>query len=214
MKFMSPITATVLALAVVGCTSSKSYDKGAKTATSLNESASLIQSGQGQLDKTMASLNDLVNNPGAPDLRTKYSKFSSDVDNLGTTATKIKDRVDTMQKNGAEYMARWDQDIAQIKNEDIAKRSADRKKEVTQDLADLKDKYAEASDAFKPVMADLRDVQSYLGTDLTPAGTAAVKDTANKAIKNSADLKQKVNELVAKFQELGLKFPSPTSTPK
>src|SRR4029453_9871906 len=146
-------------------------------------------------------------------LRAQYSKFSANVDNLNTTAKRINERVDAMTAKSQEYMARWDEDLAKIQNEDIRKRSAERKAAVTADLKDLKAKFADASDAFKPVKSDLRDVQPYLGADLTPAGTAAVKDTANKAINESGKLKEKVSALVAKFQEIGLKFPQPPPPP-
>ena len=49
-----------------------------------------------------------------------------------------------------------------------------------------------------------------------PYGSPIDLDTANKAIKSSGKLKDKVNELVAMFNEIGLKLPSPPppATPK
>jgi hypothetical protein len=193
-------TAAVAILA--GC-ASHNYDQGSATAAGLKESADKIEAADGQLDATLASLNDLVNNPQS-DLRPQYKKYSDNVDGLASLAKHVADSVTAMRENGKEFFAKWNEQLAGIKNEDIRNRSAARQKEVSDELLNVKRSYAEVEIAFQPFMSDLRDVQKYLGTDLTPGGVAAMKDIAPKANATGATLKASVNKLAADFKSLGL----------
>ncbi|MGO8836247.1 MAG: DUF2959 family protein [Limisphaerales bacterium] len=198
----SNLALTVAVAILAGC-ASHNYDKGSATAAGLRESADKISVADGQLNATLASLNNLVERPQA-DLRPQYQQFSDNVDNLASLAKHVDDSVTSMRKNGKEYFAKWNEELAGIKNEDIRNRSAARQKEVSDAFSDVKRSYAEAETDFKPFMSDLRDIQKYLGTDLTPAGVASMKDVAAKANKTGATLKKSVNKLAADFKSLGV----------
>jgi hypothetical protein len=198
----SNLALTVALAALAGC-ASHNYDKGTATAAGLKESADKIEAADGQLDATLASLNGLVNNPQS-DLRPQYKQFSDNVDDLAVLAKHVKDSVTSMRENGKEFFAKWNEQLASIKNEDIRNRSAARQKEVSDELMNVKRSYAETEIAFQPFMSDLRDIQKYLGTDLTPAGVASMKDVAAKANTTGATLKAAVDKLAADFKSLGI----------
>ena len=195
--------AIVAALAVLAGCASHNYDQGTATADGLQVSADKVAAADGQLDATLAALNDLVNNP-QPDLRPQYKKFSDSVDDLGSLAKNVKSSVAAMRKDSKAFFAAWNEQLATIKNEDIRSRSAARQQEVSDELMNVKRSYAEVEIAFTPFMSDLRDIQKYLGTDLTPAGVAAMKDTTAKTNATGATLKQAVGKLAADFKALGL----------
>ena len=195
--------ALAVAVAFLAGCASHGYDKGSATAAGLKESATKIEAADGQLDATLGSLNDLVNNPQA-DLRPQYKKYSGNVDDLAALAKHVDDAVNAMRAQGKEFFAKWNEELAAIKNEDIRTRSAARQKEVSDELLNVKRSYAETEIAFKPFMSDLRDVQKYLGTDLTPAGVATMKEPAAKANQAGATLKQSLSKLAADFKSLGI----------
>jgi len=195
--------ALTAALTILAGCASHNYDQGSATAAGLKESADKIEAADGQLDATLASLNDLVNNPQS-DLRPQYKQFSDNVDGLASLAKHVADSVTAMRANGKEFFAKWNEQLAGIKNEDIRNRSAARQKEVSDELQNVKRSYAETESAFKPFMSDLRDIQKYLGTDLTPGGVAAMKNVAAKGNATGATLKQAVNKLAADFKSLGI----------
>ena len=80
----SNLALTVAVAILAGC-ASHNYDKGAATAAGLKESADKISAADGQLDATLASLNNLVERPQA-DLRPQYKQFSDNVDDLASLA--------------------------------------------------------------------------------------------------------------------------------
>ena len=157
-------------------------------------------------------MNELVEKPQA-DLRPQYKQFSANVDKVASTAKDIaaaRAKMGTQQK---EFFAKWDEQLAQIKNEDIKARSQSRKDEVNEKLLNIKRSYVDAEQAFKPFMADLRDVQKFLSVDLTTGGVTAIKDTAAKATTHAAPLKVSIGKLADDFKALGVSMSSVTPAP-
>jgi len=192
--------AAALTLAA-GCASS-GY-KGEKTAQNIQTTATRIEGLPAMVDKTMASLDDLVNKPQA-DLQPQFKQFNANLAELESSAKEIGAARRSMGEKGKEFFAEWDKQLAEINNEDIRARSEARKKEVIEKMDAIKRSYTEAETAFRPFMADLKDVQKYLSVDLTAGGVAAIKPTVAKANKNAAALKTSATKLAADFKALGV----------
>jgi ABC-type transporter Mla subunit MlaD len=199
--------------AIVGCASSN-YERGAATSASITDAANKIDAGKVKIDATLTSLNDLVNTSQG-DLAPKYKQFSAAVNNLQSAAKDVKDRVADMREKGSEYFKAWDEQLAQIKNEDIKNRSAERKQTVQKEFTDIKKSYTEVQMAFEPFMSNLRDIQTALGNDLTMQGIASIKGAAEQADKHGAELNASVDKLAAEFRDLGVAMSTsaPTNAP-
>ena len=212
---MKPITTLITIIAatglLAGCASS-GYETGTKTAKNIQKAAGKITELTTQVDSTLASLNDLVGSP-KPDLRPQYKTFASNLKSLESTATEITEARMAMGEKGKEFFAKWDAEIAQINNEDIKARSQSRKDEVNAKLQSIKRSYSEAEVAFKPYLADLRDVQKFLSVDLTTGGLASIKDIVGKATQHAVPLKQSLSKLAADFQSLGVSMSAVAPAP-
>jgi hypothetical protein len=119
----------------------------------------------------------------------------------------------SMADKQKEFFAKWDEQLAQIKSEDIKARSESRKDEVNKNLLAIKTSYLEASTAFKPFMANLKDVQKYLSVDLTAGGVAAIKDTVAKVNESAVPLKASIAKVAEDFKALGVSMSSVTPQP-
>lgn len=197
--------ATAVGLAT-GC-SSTGNDKAASTARSLAKSSDMIVKGNTLVDQTMAALNDLVMNPNA-DMRKQFDTFSSSVNDLGSIDKDVTCKATEMKSEGADYFANWDKETAQMLNEDIRHRSQARKREVAANFARISQHYDETKTAFEPFMSDLRDVQKFLGTDLTAGGLAAIKDVAAKATRDAVPVKESLARLSEEFKGLSVSLSS------
>jgi outer membrane murein-binding lipoprotein Lpp len=202
------VAATLL---LAGCASS-GYEKGNKTAANIQAAANLIAALPGQIDTTLTSLQDIVQKPQA-DLRPQYKQFAANVVDVESSAKDIASARRSMGENQKEFLAKWDEQLAQIKNEDIKARSQTRKDEVNQKLLSVKKSYTLAETDFKPFMSDLRDVQKFLSVDLTTGGVAAIKDTAAKATQHAVPLKASLAKLAEDFKALGVSMSSVTAPP-
>ncbi|SRR5258705_6545080 len=206
------LTSTALALVLTGCKSAN-YQKGEAAASGLKDAAAKVETGEKKVDETLGAMNDLVQNPQA-DLRPQYKKFSSGVDDLGALAKHVKQSFESMSARGKSYFAQWEKETAAIHNEDLRAQSVTRKAEVSTALENVKRLYAETEIAIQPFMLDLRDIQKYLGTDLTTGGVATLKNTATKATANGTKVKDSLNHLAAEFRKLGVSMASSAEPPK
>jgi len=195
------ILAAVTAFAT-GCASTGN-DKSASTVKSLTKSSCLIEKGNAQIDQTLAKLNDLVSNPGA-DLGKQFAAFDVSVNDLSATAKAVSSKADQIKARGADYFANWDKESAKMNNENIRHRSQARKQEVAANFASISQQYDESKTAFLPFMSDLRDIQSYLNTDLTAGGLANIKPAAAKATSDAIPLKESIRHLNEQFKGLKL----------
>jgi len=212
MKLIPSLFAAAVAAALLAGCATSGYESGNKTATNIQKAANKISAFNGQVDTTLASLNDLVNNP-KPDLRPQFKSFAAHMRSLESAGNEISRARMAMGTEGKEYLAKWDAEIAQINNEDIKARSQSRKAEVNEKLQAIKRSYAETEVAFKPFIADLRDVEKFLSVDLTTAGLASIKDVVAKATSHAAPLKQSLDKLAEDFKSLGISMATVTPVP-
>jgi len=217
----SPLKPIQLAVCLAACTTalllgagcaSSAYDKGNKTAQDIQTAANRIAALPGMVDKTLASLDELVNKP-QPDLRPQFKQFSSNLSEVDSAAKEVGAARRSMGEKSKEFFAEWDAQLAKINNEDIKARSQARKAEVSQKLDAIKRSYTEAETAFRPFMSNLQDIQKYLSVDLTTGGLAAIKETVTKANTNAVALKDSATKLAEDFRALGLAMSSVTPAP-
>lgn len=207
---ITSLAAALMAAAflVAGC-ASQPYNQGNITAADIQTTADRLAALPGQIDQTLASLNDLVNNPQA-DLRPQYGQFAANLAQMESASKEIATARNAMGEKGKEFLAKWDEQLAQIQNPDIKARSQARRDDVAQRLQQIKTGYAQSCSAFKPFMADLKDVQKYLSVDLTTAGIAAIKDPVAKANRDAVPLNTSLTKTAADFKALGMAMSSVT----
>ena len=200
------LAAMAMAALINGCASS-GYEKGNETAANIQAAGNLIGALPGQIDATLESLNNLIQKPQT-DLRPQHELFAANVAKLESSAKEVADARKSMAERQKEFFARWDEQLAQLQNEDIKARSQSRKDEVMRKMTAIKLNYTEAETAFKPFMSSLKDMEKYLSVDLTPGGIAAMKDSAAKATQEAAPLKESIAKVAEAFKELGVSMSS------
>jgi outer membrane murein-binding lipoprotein Lpp len=216
---MKPIIAISLVAIVTtagilaGCSSPTGYQKGARAATAINAAADDITQTSAQVERTIVALNDLVKRP-QPDLRPQFRTFTAAVDNLDSIARRVSNQADNMRSRGAAYFDQWSQDLATIQNEDIRSRSQARQKEVAARFQAVAANYDQAKAGLQPFLSDLRDVQRFLATDLTPGGIGAVEKFAAKANDDAVPLRKSLDSLADEFREMGVSLSASVPAPQ
>ncbi len=206
MKPFAPYALIASAVLVGGCASA-GYDKAADTSVSVRETANSISRGSAQVDATLATLTDLVNSP-AENIKPQFQKFDDSVTKLSSLAKEVSEDAADMEKEGSDYFKKWDEELAKINNEDIRSRSTERKTEVSERFSRVRVSYVRAKNAFAPLMSNLKDIRTALATDLTGAGIASIRSTANQAKADAGPLRDSLYELAADFRALGVSLSS------
>jgi hypothetical protein len=193
------VLAAVLAI-VAGCVS-KSYDKGSATAAALQASADAVAQSSTRVNDVLAALNNLTFKSQG-DLRNQYDAFVSAAKNLDNANLNLDAKVVQMRDAAAVFADNWTNQIAAIASADLRQRSTERMNEVTAKLKDVESNYGGVKNSFKPFTADIRDIQTYLGTDLTAGGLNTIKDIVAKTKVDAVPLRDSIKQLQASFSDL------------
>lgn len=210
-KTLSLVSLGACLTLLAGCAST-GYKKADQASTSLQQAAQGLDDSLIPLDAALVALADLVNNPG-PDITPQFQKYSSAVSALETQANVTKGHAAAMQEEGIAYFRNWNDELARIQNDNIRKRSLDRKIVVAAQFEEARANYVQTTAEFDPFLADLKDIRTVLATDLTTGGLNSVNSVVRKSNSNGVPLRESLVSLSNEFKRLGAALSSNTPTP-
>jgi hypothetical protein len=185
---------TVAALIMCGCAST--YRQGDAAGDSLSRAGTEIRAESQAIDATLASLDNLVNQPG-PDLRPQYARYSHSLDRLVATSKRAEKSAEEAKQKSAEFFESWDKKTADIKYEAVRDQSVSRKTQVSDEFNTVNSRYRENQAVIEPLISYLQDIRTALSTDLTMGGIQSVKTLADNAAQNA----QKVQTALARLSD-------------
>jgi DNA-binding XRE family transcriptional regulator len=167
-------------------------------ATSMKETR--VEAGQtkDQMATTLAALTTLTKQEKG-DLRPAYDAFAAELPKTQAAAAATGSRVAWMQGEGMKYFEDWQKSISSISDESLRKKSQQRLDAVKKSYAKVINEFKEATDEFRPFLADLGDVQKVLSTDLSASGVKGLRSTVNKA---NSDYKSIDRTMKAALEEM------------
>ena len=201
-KLIASNLALIAVLALLAGCVSKSYDKGAATSAALQSSADAVAQTSKSLYGVLGAMNNLTFKSQG-DLRNQYAAFVAATKSLNQSLAGLDDSVKVLHLKADTYFDDWTNQTATIQNEALRQRSADRKAEVSGRLDEVTASYVALKNSLKPFTADLTDIQTYLGTDLTAGGLATIKDVVAKTKVDAVPLRDAIKHLQTSFSSLG-----------
>jgi uncharacterized phage infection (PIP) family protein YhgE len=185
---------------LTGCATS-GYRQADKTGAGISEFRDEIVNGKKAIDDTMQSL-DQISVSASTDPRKAFERYSKSVANLESTASKVRKRSQDMKEQGKAYFAQWEKQLAEVQNPEIRKLAVERKAKLQETFDSIK-KFAEPlRTQFDPWMSDLKDLQKYLGNDLTIAGVDAAKVPFAKTRTEGIEVQKSMDALVAELNTI------------
>ena len=213
LKFITMNLALAASLVgLAGCVS-KSFDKGASTASALKTSADSVAQTSQSLYDVLGAMNNLTFKSQG-DLRKQYDAFVDATKSLDKSMAKLDDSVVALHAKADAYFNDWTNQTATIQNPELRQRSADRKAEVAGKLNDVTTSYDGLKSSLKPFTTDLKDIETYLGTDLTAGGLATIKDVVAKTKVDAVPLRDAIKQLQTSFSNLSTALSPVLPTPE
>jgi hypothetical protein len=198
-------TLALIVLAAAGCLlagcKSPNYKQADKTGEGIAEFRTEILNGKSAIDQTVTALGQ-IETTAATNPRKAYEQYAKSVANLESTANKVRKRSQDMQAEGKAYFARWEQQLAQVKNPEIQQLAAQRKAKLNEAFDSIKMVAEPLKAKFQPWMSDLKDLQTYLGNDLTVTGIDAAKGLFKKTLDEGREVQQSMDALVAELNTI------------
>ena len=211
-KSVTTNLALALALAVLAGCASKSYDKGAATAKALSSSADAVGKTSTSLTDVLAAMNNLTFKSQG-DLRDQYDAFVDASKGLTKSIGQLDGTVATLHAKADAYFADWTNQMALIQSPELHQRSVERKAEVSGKLDAVTASFDGLKKSLQPFTIDLKDIQTYLGTDLTAGGLATIKDVVAKTKVDAVPLRDSIKQLQGSFADLSAALSPVLPTP-
>jgi predicted nucleic acid-binding Zn-ribbon protein len=195
------LATTGVAIVLNGCASSSGYKGADKTGAGIAGFRDEIVNGKQAIDATMKSLGEIAAS-ASTDPRKAFEQYKKDLAALDSTAAKIRKRAQGMQEQGQAYFAQWQKELSQVNNPDIRKLAEQRKAKLQEAFDQISKTTQPLKEKFDPWMTDLKDIQTYLGNDLTVAGVDAAKKSFKKAFSEGIEIQKAMDELVAELNTI------------
>lgn len=197
---VSIVTILAAALWTTGCSSSgKQAEESKQAVQSLSETRKSLESAKAQVDKTVASMNAL--NSGQ-DLKRNFERFGSEIAKTEQDAKRAKERADAMRAKSKQYIAKWEKEMADVKDPQLRASAEQRRARVQQNYDGIANAAKEARAAYEPFMQDLKDLQKALSVDLTPQGVTAAKPVMNRTAAAGKNLNRRIDVVIAELDKV------------
>jgi hypothetical protein len=194
------LAALAAAVVVAGCKTS-GYQQADKTGAGIASFRDEIVKCKQATDSTLTALDQIAlaanTNP-----RPAYENYCKQVANLDSSANRVRKSAQEMKDNGQAYFAQWEQQLSQVKDENIRKMAQDRKAKLQESFDKIKEYTEPLKEQFDPWMQSLKDLQTYLSNDLTVNGIAAAKKPFAAAKSNGAKVQKSMDGLVEELNDL------------
>lgn len=170
----------------------KETDRFVKSGTALSEKVTAAKT---QAKSTLDAYNALVTQP-SKDMKGDYKRLMKAKDAMDAKVADARAKIDEMQKMGDAYFSGRAESVKNIQDSALQGRAQQRLRDNQKAFAGVVEGLHAAHDALEPFRKQLDDQITYLGSDLSPSGTASLKPNAEKLNKQGEEAFSKIDEAV------------------
>jgi hypothetical protein len=111
-----------------------------------------------------------------------------------------------MRSQGQAYFAEWEKQAATINDPDLKKSAEERRTRLAKAVEEVSGAMDEARNEIKPYVASIKDVQTYLSNDLTPAGIESIEGKSKDITKRAKAIGDEIDDVVEELEEHAPQF--------
>lgn len=151
-----------------------------------------------QVAQTMHALNTLTTNRNR-ELRPLYDDLRTQIKALSRQAQVANSRATKMKSESSRYFAQWDNNLQQLKSPEIRQHSINRKQKAMKSYNQVITEMEKLSAAYRPLMSDLKDIETHLSFDLNPNGVKAMSSLVKKANNDASKVNMRIDSTIAEL---------------
>ncbi len=200
-------------LALAACQSSSGHAKAESMAKDMDVLRAAVVSAKEKLVAASTSLSAVVAKK-AEDPGPSFNQYKKDVKGAESAVAKMVSQLETVQKKGQEYFAAWEKEAATITDPDLKEVAVERRTKLSEAVEKVKASLGAAKAEVDPYMIGLKDMQTFLGNDLTPAGISSVEDKAKRISKSSESVGEKLDDVLETLEKNAPEFKTAKPPPE
>jgi predicted nucleic acid-binding Zn-ribbon protein len=175
----------------------KETDRFVKSGAAISDKVGAAKT---QASTTLDAYNALVTQP-SKDMKGDYKRLMKARDSMNSKVADARTQLDEMQKMGDTYFSGRAESVKAIQDASLQGRAKQRLLDNQKAFADVVSGLHAAGQALEPFRKQLDDQITYLGSDLSPSGTASLKPNAEKLNKQGQEAFAKIDEAVKKADQ-------------
>jgi hypothetical protein len=179
-----------LCFAVVGAiaipSSCSSTPDAKETVDSMGNFGHEVAKVKDSLDSALTALDAVVASKPA-DISGNVTMYSKTVSALDAQSKVVKSRAEEMKSKGDEFFKDWEAPESM---------TAERRAELTASYGKIKENMTLAKEGFTPLLASLKDIDSYLKVDPSSKGINAMGELVKKAKDNAGRVKTRIDAVL------------------
>ena len=161
------------------------------------------------LSRTMSALEEVkaaAANNG--DLTKAYGSFSSAYGDLETQVQKVREQGTAARARAKEHYEAWQKELTEMQNPALREKAQKRFTAASGEFQKINDRISDAKEKFAPLAADLKDINTYLKTDLSNDAVSSLSNTiwkmggAAKSVDGKlADVNEQIEKTMRKLPQ-------------
>ena len=193
---------TCVALAA-GCKATdKSIERKETAVASLQTVRGEITRADKQIDTTLLAMRDLEKTDSKDSLKRRFDRYVNALSRLQSDVKQLNDRTNDLDKRAATYLSAWEQETSQISNVKLQEIATKRRTSVQSSLNRFRAEMDATRAAYRPLLSELLDIQTFLASELTPGSVKAASDVFHKAEEDAGLVHQRVQQVLTELDGL------------
>lgn len=194
--------ALALAALSAGCSTTQVERKQATTSSIEELHASMVQT-RSQIEKTLDSL-DVMLDATPSTLRPAFKEYAEDTDKVADLADDVDDESRQLRERSDEWLSGWVESQSDVQDPELKALGEQRRARALERIQEIDRSLAEAREAYAPFVANLQDVRTVVGGDLTTKAVEAVSNTdvVQNANRNGRTVSRALADAIDDLEEL------------
>ncbi|MGN6369826.1 MAG: hypothetical protein ACTHN5_16325 [Phycisphaerae bacterium] len=194
----SALLLTVVCMLMPACAQPKVPED---LAGSLRSAQSDLNGARDAVVRTTQSLKDLRDNRGS-NVQPQYQAFADALSALEAKVGGAQVSKEITDDKAQVFFSRWEQQINQIQDQDVAQSARERQQDVINSFQNLKNKIALLRTAYRDYYASCVDVRNTMSNDQTSTGAEIARPAINAAITKSPAVLDRISQVNKTVDEM------------
>ncbi len=187
-------------LALGSACASTGNEKAQSTAMHMEGLRDAVVSMKGKVNAAATSLAAVVKEREV-DPKPSFAQYKKDVEAVEDVFSKAESNLKAVKAEFQTYYAEWEKQSTTIQDPDLKKSAEERRTRLSKAVDAVKAAMEAARSEITPYVAKIKDVETYLSNDLTPAGIEAISGKSEQVTDEAESIGDRLDEVVEALEK-------------